>query len=106
MIEDALVNKGSYALCSGTGPPSEPVQRASTTEDFPKRSGLIRLAGLDAASMVAAVVTAEALSSIESCTRSLGSRTCRTRVSIMFLPSLLKEYWTVENNACMENSRR
>src|SRR6516162_1827407 len=56
--------------------------------------------------MAAGLVTDEALSSIESCTSSLGSRTCSTRVSTMFLPSLLNEYCTVENRACSENSRR
>ena len=83
-----------------------PGQRASTTDDFPKRSSLIRPAGVLVLSMVAGVVTDEALSSIATCIKSLGSRTCSTSVSTIFLPSLLNEYWTVENTDCTANSRR
>src|SRR5580700_1637969 len=106
MMADALENRGSYAVWSGAGPPSLLEQRASTTDDLPKRSSLMRLAGVEVPSMAAGVVTDDALSSIDSCSRSFGSRTCSTRVSIMVLPSLLKEYCTVENKACSENSRR
>src|SRR5437879_9451592 len=56
--------------------------------------------------MVEGEVTAEALSSIETCIRSFGSRTRKTNVSTIFLGSLLNEYCTVENRACTENSRR
>src|ERR1700722_4399180 len=66
----------------------------------------MRLAGVLVPSMVAGEVTAEALSSIETCIRSLGSRTRNTSVSTIFLGSVLKEYCTVENIACTENSRR
>src|SRR5579883_826247 len=106
MRAEAVANNGSYALWSGAGPPSLPEQRASTTDDLPKRSSLMRVAGVAAASMAAALVTAEALSSIEIRLRSLGSRRCRTRVSTMFLPAWMKEYCTVENDDGDENSRR
>src|SRR6266576_750591 len=66
----------------------------------------MRLAGEAAPSIAAGLVTAEALSSIETITRSLGSRTWSTSVSTIFLPSLLNEYCTVEKMACTENSRR
>ena len=85
---------------------SEAAQRASTTEALPSRSSLIRLAGVFAWSMAAGLVTDEALSSTESCMRSLGSRTRKTIVSTIFLGSTLKEYCTLLNNACIENSRR
>ena len=48
----------------------------------------MRLAGVLLDSMVAGVVTADALSSIETCIRSLGSRTRKTSVSTIFLGSL------------------
>src|SRR5579883_1642483 len=105
MRAEAVANNGSYALWSGAGPPSLPEQRASTTDDLPKRSSLMRVAGVAAASMAAALVTAEALSSIEIRLRSLGSRRCRTRVSTMFLPAWMKEYCTVDDDGD-ENSRR
>ena len=57
-------------------------------------------------SIAAGVVTAEALSSMDTCIRSLGSRTRNTSVSTIFFGSVLNEYCTVENSACTENSRR
>src|SRR5882724_13190852 len=66
----------------------------------------MRLAGVLVESIAAGEVTVEALSSMETCIRSLGSRTRNTSVSTMFLGSLLNEYCTVENSACTENSRR
>src|ERR1700733_14033013 len=66
----------------------------------------MRLAGVFVPSIAAGAVTAEALSSIVSSSKSLGSRTRKTRVSIIFLASALNEYWTVENVACTENSLR
>jgi len=65
-IPEALANNGSYAVWSGGGPPSEPAHRARTTDALPNRSSLMRLAGVAAPNMVAGLVTAEALSSIES----------------------------------------
>ncbi len=56
--------------------------------------------------MASGRVTEEALSSIESSIKSLGSRTWKTRVSTMSFESRLKEYCTVENMACTANSRR
>src|SRR5437016_13235135 len=56
--------------------------------------------------MLAALVTAEALSSMESCTRSCGSSTCRTRVSVLRLVSALEDYCTLLKSDCTENSRR
>src|SRR3954454_3218906 len=102
MIAVALRNSGSYTLWSGDGEPSEAWHLASTTEDFPKRSSLIRLTGVLVLSIINGVVTAEALSSIANCIRSLGSRTRKTMVSIIVLGSTLNEYCTVENSACPE----
>lgn len=81
-------------------------QRASTMDDLPKRSSLIRDVGVFVANMVAGAVTFEALSSMEICSRSFGSRTRKTSVSTMVLGSTLKEYCTVENNDDAANSRR
>src|SRR5678815_1710210 len=106
MIEVALLKRGSYALWSGGGAPSEPWHLARTTDDFPKRSSFTRETGVLVESMAAAVVTAEALSSMETCIRSLGSRRRRTRVSTRFLASWLNEYWTVEKTDLAANSRR
>src|SRR5262245_56648589 len=66
----------------------------------------MRLAGVFVPSMAVGDVTAEAVFSIEIWDRSLGSRTWKTKVSIMFLGSTLKEYCTVLNVACADKSRR
>src|SRR5579863_6761453 len=66
----------------------------------------MRLVGVSVPIIAAGVVTDDALSSMDTCSKSLGSRTRKTRVSIIFLGSLLNEYCTVENVACTENSRR
>src|SRR2546430_17435791 len=77
-----------------------------STEDLPKRSNLILLTGVLVDSMPEGEVTDDALSSIETCIRSLGSRARNTNVSIMVFASWLNEYCTVENIAWKENSRR
>src|SRR5690242_6379639 len=106
MIDVALRKSDSYALWSGAGAPGDAWQRASTTDDFPKRSSFTRETGVLVLNIVAGEVTAAALSSIETWIRSFTSRRRRTRVSTRFLESWLKEYWTVENNAFGGNSRR
>src|SRR5947207_10186930 len=57
-------------------------------------------------SIAAGEATVEALSSIEICIRSFGSRTRNTRVSTMFLESTLNEYWALVKGADSGNSRR
>src|SRR5579863_3125770 len=81
------------------------MQRANTTDDFPKRSSLIRLAGVRASSITAAEVTEEALSSIETCNTSFGSRARKTSVSTICSLSRLKEYCTVEKKDWPAKSR-
>ncbi len=83
-------------LWSGAGLPLLPEHRARTTDDFPNLSSLIRPAGVLAASMADAVVTAEALDSIETSSTSFGSRKRKTSVSTICSLSRLKEYCTVE----------
>lgn len=83
-----------------------PEQRATATDDFPKRSSLTRETGVVEDNIAAADVTAEALSSIETCIRSLASRTRSTSVSTIFLESTLNEYWTLLNREPSGNSRR
>src|SRR5882762_573385 len=96
---------GMYADWS-VGGPSVREQRASTTEGFPKRSSLMRETGVLEVNIADGVATVEALSSIEICIRSLGSRTRNTRVSTMFLTSMLKEYCALVNGVDPGNSRR
>ena len=52
----------------------------------------MRETGVSADNIALAEVTAEALSSIEICIRSLGSRTRSTSVSTMLFASTLNEY--------------
>src|SRR5450755_1185487 len=99
MIELAAWKIGSKAVWSVAGFPSVPEQRASTTDDFPKRSSLTRETGVLVESIALAEATADALSSIEICIRSLGSRTRSTSVSTIFFESTLNEYWTLLNRA-------
>src|SRR5450432_69318 len=66
----------------------------------------MRLGGTSEASMEEGLVTAEALSSIATWRRSLGSRTRSTSVSTISWGSTLKEYCTVEKSAWTANSRR
>lgn len=105
-MEDADEKNGSYTLWSGGGPPFEPVQRASTTDDLPNLSNLIRPAGVAAVSMAAAVVTEEALDSIDISSRSFASRIRKTSVSTICSLSRLKEYCTLENVSPLGKSRR
>src|SRR6185503_5263943 len=81
-------------------------QRANTIEDLPNLSSLILDTGVDELSIAAAVVTADALSSNESCRRSFGSLTRKTRVSTICLASRLNEYCTVVNGEAPPKSRR
>src|SRR6266550_3721830 len=105
MIEEASWKMGAYAVWS-VGGPSAPEQRANTIDGFPKRSSLIRETGVLDVSIAVGEATAEALSSIEICIRSFGSRTRHTRVSTMFFESTLNEYWTLVKGAESGNSRR
>ena len=82
------------------------MQRASTTDDFPKRSSFTRETGVLEDNIAVAEATAEALSSIETCIISLGSRTRSTSVSTIFVESTLNEYWTLLNREASGNSRR
>ena len=75
-------------------------------DDLPNRSSRTRLAGVPAPSITAAEVTDEALSSIETCIKSFGSRTRNTRVSTICWPSRLNEYCTVEKKDCPAKSCR
>src|SRR6266403_1846937 len=86
--------------------PSAPEQRASTTEDLPKRSSLIRETGVLVESIAAGDATEEALSSIEICIRSLASRSRNTTVSIIFFESTLNEYCAFVKDEDAGNSRR
>src|SRR5512143_1882536 len=106
MMDDAILKIGSYALWSGGFAPSEAEHLASTIDGFPKRSSLMRDTGVFVDNIAAGDATLEALSSIEICIRSFGSRTRRTNVSIMVFESTLKEYWTFANGAEFGNSRR
>ena len=66
----------------------------------------MRVAGVSASNIAAGVVTDDAVSSIETCINSFGSRTLKAKVSTMFCGSTLNEYCTVENIADGGNSRR
>src|SRR6266403_1277218 len=105
MIEEASGKMGTYAVWS-VGGPSAPEQRANTIDGFPKRSSLMRDTGVLDVSIAAGEATVEALSSIEICIRSFGSRTLNTKVSTMFLESTLNEYWALVKGAESGNSRR
>src|SRR3954471_6157595 len=105
-IDDAEEKSGSYALWSGAGPPFDPEQRASTTDDFPNLSSLILPAGVAAVSMVEGVVTEDAVDSIEISSRSLASRSRKTKVSTISCLSRLNEYCAVENVCPLGKSRR
>jgi len=83
-----------------------PEHRASTTDDLPNRSSLMRVGGVSVANMDAGLVTADALSSMAICMRSFGSRTRKHERLHHQLASTLKEYCTVEKVRCTENSRR
>src|ERR1700694_2467433 len=106
MVDEAAWKIGSYALLSVAGVPSAPEHRASATDGFPKRSSLTRETGVLVDNIAVAEATAEALSSIEICIRSFGSRTRSTSVSTIFFASTLKEYWTLLNRVASGNSRR
>ena len=82
------------------------MHRASTTDAFPKRSSLTRETGVVEDNIAAAEATAEALSSIETCIMSFGSRTRSTSVSTIFCASTLNEYWTLLKRVASGNSRR
>jgi hypothetical protein len=66
----------------------------------------MRPAGVAAVSMVAAVVTEDALDSMETSSRSLASRRRKTSVSTICSLSRLNEYCTVENVSWLGKSRR
>jgi len=103
MMDEAAWNRGSKALWS-TG--DSAVQRARTTEDFPKRSSLMRETGVLDDNIAVADVTDDALSSIAISIRSFGSRTRKTSVSTMSFESTLNEYWTLLKGVLSGNSRR